>query len=165
MYRINLPDGEIIAFFLLKGKIFPDKVLSAIIIIALLGAVAMLGYVIATPYRTGERFTEFYLLGSEGMANNYARELSLGEEGSALVGIINRERVVKEYRVDVVIDKEKIGGVGPIVLEQEEKWEGETIFLPTESGYNQKVEFLLYEMGKEAVKEELYLWINVRETD
>ncbi len=39
----------------------------------------------------GERFTEFYILGLEGKADNYPDELTVGEEGRVILGIVNHE--------------------------------------------------------------------------
>ena len=50
-----------------RGKGSVDKILSIILIAAILGVVGTLGYAIAIP-KVGERFTEFYVLGLEGKA-------------------------------------------------------------------------------------------------
>jgi len=56
----------------------------------------------------------------------------------------------------------KTGEVGPLVLENDETWEAEMIFIPTVSGENQKVEFLLYkDSATEPPGESLHLLINV----
>jgi len=47
-----------------RGQSFVDKILSIILIAAILGARGTLGYVIVTP-KVGEKFTEFYVLGLE----------------------------------------------------------------------------------------------------
>jgi len=146
----------------MKGQSVLGKVLSVIIIAAILGAIGMLGYVLTTPKKTGERFTEFYILGSQGKADNYATELKLGEEGSVIVGIVNRELRKVSYRLEVTINQTRNVELYPIVLEHGEKWEEEVSFTPTEIGDNQKVEFWLYEEGETSVKEQLCLWISVR---
>jgi uncharacterized membrane protein len=66
------------------------KILSVIIVLAILGAVGALAYTIAVPPIT-ERFTEFYILGTDGKAMGYPQNLALGQEGSVIVGITNRE--------------------------------------------------------------------------
>lgn len=50
---------------------------------SILGAIGTLAYVIITP-KAGERFTEFYILGLEGKADNYPDELTVGEEGRVI---------------------------------------------------------------------------------
>ncbi|GAH60338.1 unnamed protein product, partial [marine sediment metagenome] len=93
-----------------------DKVLSVVLVVAILGALGTLGYVIAKP-KVGERFTEFYILGVGGKAEDYPQELTIGEEGKVIVGIINREHERVSYHVEVMIDNVKNNEVGPIELE------------------------------------------------
>ena len=56
------------------GVIRLDKALSIVLILAILGAIGTLAYVIASP-KVGERFTEFYILGLEGKAEGYPKKL------------------------------------------------------------------------------------------
>ena len=111
----------------------------------------------------GERFTEFYILGLEGKAENYPREVILGENGSVILGIVNREHGTTEYKVEISIDGEEVGEIGPITLEHEEKWEEEVAFAPARAGQNQKVEFLLYKGGGTEPYQKIHLWIDVEE--
>jgi len=138
-----------------------DKALSIILVIVILGALGMLGYVIASP-KVGERFTEFYIEGLEGKAADYPKELALGEEGKVIVGIINREHETATYRVEVMIDGVKNNEVGPVALDHDEKWEEIVGFTPNKAGDNQKVEFLLYKQGQNEVYQRLHLWVDVR---
>ena len=140
-----------------------DKVLSAVLVIAILGAFGMLGYVIAMP-KTGEKFTEFYILGEEGKAADYPEELGVGQEGRVILGIINNEYETMDYRVEVRIDGVINNEIGPVVLEHDEKWEEEVSFIPQIAGGKQEVEFLLYKNGQsEPCFEPLRLRINVTE--
>ncbi|HUV45599.1 MAG TPA: DUF1616 domain-containing protein [Dehalococcoidia bacterium] len=145
-----------------------DRILSIILIVAILGAVGTLGYVIATP-KVGEKFTEFYVLGLEGKVIDYPSELKIGEEGKVIVGIINREHETVSYRVEVRIDgvgNNEVGNneVGPLVLGHDEKWEEAVSFTPDRAGDSQKMEFLLYKNGgSEPYLKPLHLWVNVKE--
>lgn len=139
-----------------------DRALSIILVIAILGAIGALGYVIATP-KAGEKFTEFYLLGLSGEAADYPKELAVGEEGEVIVGIINREHDSVTYRVEIVIEGVKNNEVGPVTLEHNEKWERIVGFTPNRAGDNQKVEFLLYRQGQNEVYQRLHLWVDVAE--
>lgn len=114
-------------------------------------------------HQAGENFTEFYILGPEGKAADYPRELTVGEQEKVTVGIINRESRVVSYRVEVMIEGVKNGEDGAIVLEHEEKWEGEVSFAPEVAGENQKVEFLLFKEGESEPYSRLYLWLDVKE--
>ncbi len=119
------------------------KTLSIILVVSILGALGVLGYFIANP-RTAERFTEFYILGLDGKAEGYPKELVVGETGWVIVGIINHEREPVTYRMEVVIDGIKNNGVDPVTLENDGKLEMTIGFTPGRPGDNQTVEFLLY---------------------
>lgn len=137
------------------------RVLSAILALTILGVLGALGYIIANP-KAGEKFTEFYILGLEGKAADYPEELLVGEEGKVLAGIINREREIATYWVEVAIDGVKNNELGTVTLEDGEKWEGIVGFTPDKAGDNQKVEFQLYRQGWEGVYQRLRLWVNVQ---
>ena len=118
-----------------------DKALSSILGILILAAIGVIAYVTHSP-PVGERFTEFYLLGVEGKAEAYPKELVVGEEGKVLVGIVNHEYQEMDYRVVVRIDGMENQEIGPVALAHEEKWEQEVSFLPEKAGDKQEVEFL-----------------------
>jgi uncharacterized membrane protein len=153
-----------------QGQSMPDKVLSVVLAVAIAGAIGTLGYVVAAP-RVGEKFTEFYILGSDGKAENYPTELKVGEEGRVIVGIVNHEQERTSYKVEVWIGGEKakmrIGGEDrdeiTVELENEEEWEEEVGFVPQKAGGGQKVEFVLYKEGKPYLEEPLHFWIDVEE--
>ena len=137
-----------------------DKTLSIFLLIAILGAFGTVGYIIAVP-KVGERFSEFYILGLEGKAVDYPTELRVGEEARVIVGIINNERKVVSYRVEVKVDDEKKNEVGPVVLEYDEQWEGEVGFVLEKVKDNQRVEFLLYKNDGSEAYLTLHLWVDV----
>jgi len=139
-----------------------DKVLSVILIAAILGAMGTLGYVIATP-KIGEKFTEFYFLGLEGQAIEYPKEMRMGEQGRVRVGIVNREQETVSYWVRVTIDEVTLNEIGPVVLHHEDKWEQEVGFIPAQLGDNRKVEFSLYKQGQSEAYRVIHLWVDVWE--
>ena len=161
-FNIRLPSWQ--------GQSMPDKVLSVVLAVAIVGAIGTLGYVVATP-KVGEKFTEFYILGPEGKAANYTTELKVGEEGRVILGIVNHEQERVSYKVEMWIDGEKAklraGGEDRdeirVELEHEGKWEKEVGFVPQKAGEEQKVEFVLYKDGEPYFEEPLYLWVDVEE--
>ena len=190
--RRKLPEDEKISLSLnlslpgWRGQSSLDRALSVILVVAILAAVGTLGYVIATP-KVGEKFTEFYILGPEGKAENYPTEFVMsegkvtqvsygekakkGEMGKVIVGIVNHEQEDASYRVEVRINERKVkiwlGGteadeVGPVALSQGEKWEHEIGFAPSQVGSNQKVEFVLYKGNETYFKDPPHLWVNVK---
>jgi len=159
-FDIKLPDW--------RGQSMPDRVLSVVLVVAVFGAIGTLGFAIANQ-RAGEQFTEFYILGPEGKAGNYTTELSVGEEGIVIIGIVNHEHERADYKVEIWIDGEKsklrIDGqdrddIG-VELEHGEKWEEEVGFVPQKAGERQKVEFVLYSDGEPYFDAPLHLWIDV----
>jgi uncharacterized membrane protein len=139
-----------------------DRTLTIVLVLVVLGAIGMLIYVIATP-KVGQKFTEFYILGQEGDAETYPEELTVGEEGELLVGIVNNEYEVVDYRVEARIDGIKNTEITGITLGHEEKWEQEVSFFPEKAGDDQKLEFLLYKDGElEPCLDPLRLWIDVK---
>ena len=155
-------------FDFLKWKILGrlDKFLSIILIISIISAIGMLIYVIVKP-KIGERFTEFYILGPSGMADKYPTELTIGETGEVIVGIINREHENVKYDVVINMGGEEINRLGSISLAHDEKWEKKVNIVPEEIGENIKVEFLLYKGESENIEpyRELHLWIDVHELE
>lgn len=139
-----------------------DRALSVGLPLAILGALGTMGYVISKP-KIGEKFTEFYILGPAGKAQDYPRELVQGEKGRVIVGIINREYESTVYRVEITIGGEKVGEVKPITLNHEEKWEQEAAFVPTRTLSKQKIEFLLYKGDAAEAYRTLHLWFDVKE--
>lgn len=76
-----------------------DKVLTVALAASILAAVGTLGYVLLNP-RPGEAFTEFYVLGSEGKAAGYPRNLTPGEEATVTIGVRNHEHREVSYVVE-----------------------------------------------------------------
>ena len=140
-----------------------DKVLNGLLVAAIVCAVGTLAYAVAMP-QVGEKFTEFYILGQEGSAAQYPRELVLGESAVVGLGIVNHEQAVVDYRVEIAIDGEKVREIAPIVLDHEEKWEGEAIFIASKVGPSQRVSFLLYKADSVEVYLELHLWVDVEQS-
>jgi len=145
------------------GQTTLEKTLCVILVIVILGAICTLAYTIVKP-KTGERFTEFYILGVEGKVIDYPTELRVGEEGKVMVGIINREHETVTYRVEVRINGVKNNEWGPLVLDHDEKREEVISFHPRMVGDEQKVDFLLYKNEQsEPYLTPLRLWVNVNE--
>jgi len=140
-----------------------EKALSIILVVAILGALGMLGYIIATP-KEEERFTEFYILGLEGKATDYPEEVRVSQDVKVMAGIMNYEGEVVSYRIEIKIDGVKNNGVGPVVLSNEQRWQEIVSFTPDKPGDNEKVEFMLYKNEEaEPCLEPLHLWIKVTE--
>ena len=147
-----------------KSKIHSklNRLLSIILTLAILGTTGAIIYIVISP-DVGEKFTEFYILGSEGKAKSYPREIVLGESGNVLLGIVSQEYGTAGYRVEIRIGNEKVDEYEILTLEHGEKWEHEISITPVRAGLNQKVEFMLYKDGDTEVYRTLHFWIEVSE--
>jgi len=140
-----------------------DKILNIILIISILLSVTMLVYVVVTP-KEGEKFTEFYILGLGGMADDYPTELSVGKEAQVIVGIVNHEYRTVNYTMSIDV----YNGLDNITIydtelsiPHNETWENPVAFTPSVRGDNLKLQFLLYKDGNlSAPYRSLHLWVN-----
>ncbi len=140
-----------------------DRRLSVILAIMALVAAGTFIFAVASP-RIGERFTEFYILGPEGVARDYPRDLAVDEEAEVIIGIINREHETVSYRLTVTADGTEQTEISPVVLDHDAKWEGAVSFSFSHPGDNLKVSFSLYREGEtEPHLDPVYLRVNVRE--
>ena len=138
-----------------------DKALSAVLVISILAAISVLGYVLATP-KVGEKFTEFYVLGPGGEASGYPTEISAGEEASVILGIVNHEQEKASYLVEIVVDGVSHSEKGPLNLENGEEWESQVTFQVDKPGNDQRIEFLLFKDNQTDIYRSLHLWVDVR---
>jgi uncharacterized membrane protein len=77
-----------------------EKALTVGLAAGILVSVSVLAFVVVTP-GPGESFTEFYLLGPEGEADNYPTALNVAEEGSVILGVANHEFARVDYTIQV----------------------------------------------------------------
>ena len=139
-----------------------SQILTIVLVVIILGTIGYFSYVITVP-QNQEPFTEFYILGSEGKAHNYPKQLKVGEEASLILGIINREHETTSYQVEIKIAGATSNTLKPIVLEHDKKFEQLINFTAETSGDNQTVEFLLYKEGQIMPCGTLYLWVDIDE--
>ena len=124
---------------------------------------SLTAYFVSSP-RVGERFTEFYALGPEGKIEDYPKNLTLGENGNVILGVVNHEQQPVAYSIGIKLENETIGTISNIQLEHEETWEQNFTFTPEQSGAKMKLEFLLH-ADLENVNEpyrSLHLWVTVK---
>lgn len=146
------------------GRDRPGQILTIILIAAIMAGLAALGYTLATTYES-EKFSEFYILGQDGLAESYPAKLTVGERASVIAGISNFEGKELSYRLEIVMENKNIAEVGPILLANDETWEDSVFWIPEVAGDNQKVEFFLYkDNAVQPTLEPLHLWVDVNET-
>jgi len=144
-----------------------DRILSIVLIISILLSVVTLVYVVATP-KQGEKFTEFYILGPQGMADNYSTNLVAGESVDVIIGIVNHEYAPVNYSLELRLNNEIIDmpeRFRHIPLEHNATWEQSLSFAPELTGNDMKLQYLLYrEDNMIEPYRDLHLWINVTGT-
>ncbi len=105
--RAHLPVDEryaIVVDFKLDfaGMPLVDKALTIGIVVMLIASVVVLGWAIATP-RTGERFTQLAILGPGGMATDYPRNLTVGQQATVLLSVESFEHAELNYTIVIVL--------------------------------------------------------------
>ena len=119
-------------------------------------------------------FTEFYILGPEGTAENYPTEYMLEESDTVIVGIINHEQKPVNYMLEVKLEDTSLPlpeDWENIFIENNETLERAINITPPFEGTGMKLEFLLYNKDKKDMFEgniimpyrDLHLWINVKQ--
>lgn len=139
-----------------------DRLLSVVLVLAVLGAVGVIVYNVLNP-RSPEYFTEFYMLGITGKAESYVRDVTVNKPVDVTVGIVSHENTQNSYQIGITIGGNQVDEVGPIILDSGQKWEDKVEFTPTKVGDSQKVEFYLY-LNQETtpyLDNPLRLWVNV----
>jgi uncharacterized membrane protein len=135
------------------------KFLSIILIILLASAIAVTAYIIVVP-NLGESFTEFYILGSNGVASDYPTNLSSGENGSLIIGIVNHENKKESYHLVVMSDNNlQINQI--VILNNQQTLEIPFNFTAGQPG-KMEIDFMLYKLPDNTnVYRSLHLWINI----
>jgi uncharacterized membrane protein len=137
-----------------------DKALTVLLILAVIGSAVTVAYVVAKP-KTNDKFTEFYILGPGGKAQDYPQKLVLGQTGNVILGIVNHEGKTMVYRAEITINGETVSVIDPITLQNKERWEQLIDLTPTKVGDQQKVEFLLYTQTSVEPYRTSHMWIDV----
>lgn len=104
-----------------------------------------------------EPFTEFYVLGPEGNADNYPTDYVLGENGTVILGIVNHEQKPVNYTLEVKLENTSLP-LPPdkqyISLRDNETWEKEVTITPPFEGKDMMLGFLLFNENEESLLEE-----------
>lgn len=103
--------------------------LAVLLVVAAAGVV----YLAVTPGLPSEPYTEFYILGADGEARDYPTNLSVGEQGEVVVGIVNHERKPMTYTVVLALEESVLEST-TVSLEQEETWENRFDFTIDDPG-------------------------------
>ena len=145
-----------------------DKTITILLLLLTLAIIVTLSYALAMP-RDGEKYAEFYMLGMDGKADLYPKEILVNTNGSIsvvkygqvtevlpilweevlvevpddrariLIGIENREQETATYMIGLSAVGVAYNKIGPIELQNNEKWEEEVGFVLSEICANTKL--------------------------
>ncbi|MCX6690274.1 MAG: DUF1616 domain-containing protein [Methanoregula sp.] len=162
-----------------------DRVLSIILLIAIIAAVATTVYVIVVP-KEGEKFTEFFILGAKQKATDYPTNLVTGQNSSLYIGIGNHEYRNITYNVETYFmqmtfnetdNTSTLNAMTPVSWFTVPVAHNQTVitpypFTPETTGYN-RLEFLLFNetvpgaqvQGMDRINQsyrDLHLWVTIK---
>jgi uncharacterized membrane protein len=189
-YRRNrLPADEKFAIVVdfqmdFKGMPMVDKLLTIGIVVMLVASVVVLAWAVTTP-RVGERFTQLALLGPGGMATDYPRDMTVGQNKTVLLSVESFEHRPMNYTIVIVltnttnynftvgsnsIDWPLTQALTPYVgisqnfsIDHREYYNRTFDFSVSASG-EWKLQFLLFTEGQPISQDsyrEVHLWLNV----
>jgi uncharacterized membrane protein len=142
-----------------KGESRTSKILSVILIITILLAISTTVYIILKP-KQGETFTEFYILGPNGKASDYPTNLTIGQNGSVIIGVVNHEYQTTNYEL-VVSSNGTAMSEQNITLTNGNQTQIPYSFTAGSAGYK-NIEFQLYKLPDTTnVYRSLHLYVNM----
>ncbi|MBZ2166326.1 DUF1616 domain-containing protein [Methanobacterium spitsbergense] len=154
--RRRVADDE--RFYVNFGGSKTGKILTIILILSIILAISTAVYIIFKPNPNGS--TEFNLLSPVGNASVYPTNLTVGENGTVILGIVNNESKTVDYHLvinsnGVVISEQNL------TLTKGEKKEIPYTFTAGSVGYK-KIEFLLYKMPDNTnIYRSQYIYVNM----
>jgi len=162
-----------------------DRILSLILLVAVIAAVATTVYVIVVP-KEGEKFTEFFILGANQKAADYPTSTLVGTNNTLYIGIGNHEYrtvtyTVETYLVNMTFDEttntSSLDAMTPLNRFTVSVPDNQTViqpyfFVPKTTKFN-RLELLLFNetvpdagiTGMDRINEsyrDLHLWVTVR---
>jgi uncharacterized membrane protein len=187
--RMRLPSDERFAIVVnfemdFRGMPLVDKILTIGIVVMLIASVVVLTWAIATP-RVGERFTQLAILGPGGMATDYPRNLTAGQDATVLLSIKSFEHRAQNYTLMIVLTNstdnsttasqysvdwaqthslEPHQGIVQNLSLQHLQYYNQTFEFDVTAPGTWKLQFLLYTEGQPLTQDayrEVHLWLNI----
>ncbi|MEA1893834.1 MAG: DUF1616 domain-containing protein [Euryarchaeota archaeon] len=127
--------------------------------IALIGSIIIASSMLIYAKLTfeNEEFSALYILGPDGKAEGYQKDLYIGEPSTITVGVENYEHAATGYTLQAKFGTGMLE-TRNITLEYKEKWLEDITFVPDRTGDHLKLEFVLYKDGKSY--RSVHLWVN-----
>jgi uncharacterized membrane protein len=163
---LNLDRTQLLALraFFRNREGRPERFATVLFAVILLLLIATTAYIVIMP-KQGEKFTEFYILGTDGKAENYPVSFSLGEQKPVIVGIANHEYRSVDYNLVISLTDGNSSTQmysNDYSLSDNQTVENTIMLKPDYAGEKLKMEFDLYADGNmTAPYRQLYLWVNV----
>jgi len=108
----------------------------------------------------GEPYTEFYLLGEDGITEDYPGEIVLDKPYTVIIGLVNHERSDVQYHI-VAMRGDEIEHIASVQLSHGETWEEPYSFVPSVDQDNRVLTFLLFKGEDYQPCSTLHLWMRV----
>jgi len=139
-----------------------NRALFVFLAVAIVVTSGFIIYLAVTPQKA-EKFTEFYILNTEGKAKDYPKQVIVGNPVDILLGVVNHEYQPADYKVEIKMDGTEVGEANTGTLANKQKWEEKVSFIPQVVGEGQRVDFILFKNGETEpyLKEPLTLNIDV----
>lgn len=138
-----------------------DRLFLAGFLVAIVALSGLIVYLASAP-KIGERFTEFYLLGPNGTLADYPTNITLGGNGTVIMGITNHEYNNVSYRVVVNLENQALQAFENIQLSHGMNWNQSYTFTPTMAAEKTQLQFKLYKDDLAEAYRSLQLWVTVR---
>jgi uncharacterized membrane protein len=145
-----------------RGRSRWDLAISLLIVIVVISMAGLAAHLYTTP-RPEDRFTDFFMLNVDGKADDYPKNVSVGQPVTVILGITNHEYSDTAYLVDAVSGNSTLLEIGPVSLATGATWQDRETFRMSAPGDNQEVRFFLYKGNDSNEYHELHLNLNVRE--
>ena len=168
-----------------QGMPVVDKALTIGIVVMLVASVGVLTWAVTTP-RVGERFTQLAILGPTGMATDYPRNLTVGQDAKVLLSVQSFEHRSLNYTIAIVLTN--LTDNSSVVTRFSINWSQTNVLVPHQAiaqnftlqhlqyynetfGFNAstsgtwKMQFLLFTEGQQISQNaylEVHLWLNVK---
>lgn len=151
--------GRGVGFWLTAG-------LAAILALVLIYCIYLTVQIVVHPQPV-DKFTELYVMGPDGRAENYPKALVIGENKTLIAYVTNHENKEAYYNLAIRYNNssaEETAYTEFFAIQDNATWSKKFMIMPDLPGKKVKVQFQLYKNGDTgAPYRECYIWLNVSE--
>lgn len=124
-----------------------EKLLTVILLVVLIGAVVLAGYLSTLPEKK-DPYTEFYMLGENGIAEDYVYDLNIGQPNSVILGVTNHEKRPVLYTIEVALANEVVNPTtNETTIKSAKQIDSFTVNVPDGATYEQPYTFTVNQQG------------------